>query len=49
MAAHDTGKMIRFVQNILWDLGIPQDAAMVMYEDNVACTAMGAQKPTPNK
>lgn len=48
MAAYDTGKMILFVRSILWDLGIPQEAATVLYEDNNACTAMGnAQKPTP--
>ena len=48
MAAYDTGKMILFVRSILWDLGIPQDAATVLHEDNDACTAMGnAQKPTP--
>ena len=48
MAAYDTGKMILFVRRILWDLGIPQEAATVLYEDNDACTAMGnAQKPTP--
>ncbi len=47
MAAHDTEKMILFVRSILWDLGIPQEAATIMYEDNDACTAMGnAQKPT---
>ena len=48
MAAYDTGKMILFVCSILWDLGIPQEAATVLYEDNDACAAMGnAQKPTP--
>ena len=48
MAAYNTGKMILFVRNFFWDLGIPQEAAMVMHEDNNACTAMGnAQKPTP--
>ncbi len=48
MAAYDTGKMILFGQSILWDLGIPQEAAMVMHKDNDACTAIGnAQKPTP--
>ena len=41
MAAYDTGKMILFVRSILWDLGIPQEAATVLYEDNDACTAMG--------
>ncbi len=49
MATHDTGKMILFVRSILWDLGIPQEAATVLYEDNDACTVMGnAQKPTPH-
>jgi hypothetical protein len=48
MVAYNTGKMILYVQSILWDLGIPQEAATVMHEDNDACTAMGnAQKPTP--
>jgi hypothetical protein len=48
MAAYDTGKMIVFVQSIIWDLRIPQEVARVVYEDNDACTAMGnAQKPTP--
>ena len=47
MAAYDTGKMILFVRSVLWDLGVPQEAATVLYEDNDACTAMGnAQKPT---
>ncbi len=48
MAAYDTGKMVLFVRSILWDLGIPQGAATVLYEDNDACTAIrNAQKPTP--
>jgi hypothetical protein len=48
MAVYDAGKMILFVRSILWDLGIPQEVAMLLYEDNDACTAMGnAQKPTP--
>jgi hypothetical protein len=48
MAAYDAGKMILFVRSILWDLGIPQESATILYEDNDACTAMGnAQKPTP--
>eukprot|EP00804_Cyclotella_cryptica_P008933 CCRYP_012043-RA/>CCRYP_012043-RA protein AED:0.49 eAED:0.39 QI:0/-1/0/1/-1/0/1/0/172 len=39
--------MILFIRSILWDLGIPQEAATVLYEDNDACTAMAnAQKPT---
>ncbi len=48
MLAYYTGKMILFVRSLLWDLGIPQDAATLLYEDNDACTAMAnAQKPTP--
>eukprot|EP00804_Cyclotella_cryptica_P018024 CCRYP_008312-RA/>CCRYP_008312-RA protein AED:0.60 eAED:0.35 QI:0/-1/0/1/-1/0/1/0/168 len=39
--------MILFIRSILWDLGIPQQAATILYEDNDACTAMAnAQKPT---
>ncbi len=48
MSAYYTGKMILFMRSILWDLGIPQEAATLLYEDNDACTAMAnAQKPTP--
>jgi hypothetical protein len=47
MAAYYTGKMILFVRSVLWDLGVPQEAATVLYEDNDACTAKGnAQKST---
>jgi hypothetical protein len=47
MSASDTAKMILFVQSVLWDLNIPQEAATILYEDNDGCTAMGnAQKPT---
>jgi hypothetical protein len=47
MAATDVGRMCLFVRSILWDLGIPQEAATVAYEDNDGCTAMAnAQKPT---
>ncbi|KAL7474253.1 hypothetical protein ACHAW6_000235 [Cyclotella cf. meneghiniana] len=39
--------MILFIRSIPWDLGIPQQAATVVYEDNDECTAMAnAQKPT---
>jgi hypothetical protein len=41
MAIYDVGKMILFIRSILWDLGIPQQAATLLYEDNDACTAMG--------
>ena len=48
MAAYDAGKMILFDRSILWDLGIPQEVATLLYEDNDACTAMAnAHKPTP--
>ncbi len=47
MATYDTGKMILFVRSILWDLGIPQEAATFLYKDNDACTMMGnAHNPT---
>jgi hypothetical protein len=46
MSAYFTGKMILFVRSVLWDLGVPQEAATILYEDNDACTAMAnAQKP----
>jgi hypothetical protein len=48
MAACNVGTIILFVQSILWDLNVPQEAATLLYEDNDGCTAMGnAQKPTP--
>jgi hypothetical protein len=48
MLGYYTSKMILFVCSILWDLGIPQGAATLLYKYNVACTAMAnAQKPTP--
>jgi hypothetical protein len=47
MGASDFGKLLLYVRSILWDLGVPQLAASVLYEDNDACTAMAmAQKPT---
>jgi hypothetical protein len=43
----DAGKMLLYVRSIMWDLGIPQTAASMLYEDNDACIAMAnAQKPT---
>jgi hypothetical protein len=49
MAACNMGKVILFIRSVLWDLGIPQEAATLLYKDNDACTAMGnAQKPTPH-
>ena len=47
MATYDTGKMILFIQSILWDLHVPQEAATVLFKDYDGCTAMGnTQKPT---
>lgn len=48
MGASDFGKILLYVRSVLWDMGVPQHAASVLYEDNDACTAMAmAQKPTP--
>jgi hypothetical protein len=48
MAACDAGKMSLYVRSILYDMGIPQVAATLLYEDNDAATAMAnAGKPTP--
>ncbi len=47
MMVYDAGKMILFVHSVLWDLGIPQEAAPVLCKDNDAFTAIAyAQKPT---
>ena len=48
MGANDAGKTILYIRSILWDLGIPQSKATLLYEDNDACTAMAnARKLTP--
>jgi hypothetical protein len=41
MAACNFGWMSLFVHSILWDLDIPQEAAMIAYKDNNRSTAMG--------
>lgn len=47
ISASDCGKVLLYVRSIMWDLGVPQSAATIAYEDNDACTAMAnAQKPT---
>ncbi|KAL7554884.1 hypothetical protein ACHAWF_018433 [Thalassiosira exigua] len=39
--------MMLYIQSVLWDLDIPQEAATLLYENNHACTALGnAHKPT---
>jgi hypothetical protein len=46
-SACDAAKMMLFIRTILWELGIPQHAATVVYEDNDGVTAMAnAQKPS---
>ena len=48
MGACDAAKVLLYVRSILWDIGIPQEAASLLYEDNDAATAMAnANKPTP--
>jgi hypothetical protein len=48
MGVSDYGWMILFIRSMLWDIGVPQEAASILYEDNNACIAMAmAQKPTP--
>ncbi len=47
IAACDAGKMILFFRSILEDLGVPQQTATVLYEDNNGALMMAnAQQPT---
>lgn len=44
----DSGHACLYARSILWDLGVPQEAATIMYGDNDAATAMAnAGKVTP--
>ncbi len=36
MDACDAGKMSLYIQSVLWDLNIPQEAATITYKDNDA-------------
>ncbi len=48
MMAYDGGRMSLYLRSIWWDLGIPQDAATILYEDNDGAMAMAnAGRPTP--
>jgi hypothetical protein len=48
MMAYDGGRMSLYLCSILWDLGVPQDAATILYEDDDGATAMAnAGRPTP--
>ena len=50
MVANDAGRMSLYMRSILWDLGVPQEAATILYEDNDGATAMAnAGKPTPRR
>ena len=47
--ASDGGRMSLYCRSILWDLGIPQESATILYEDNDGATAMtNTGKPTPH-
>jgi hypothetical protein len=47
MGTSDFGQALLFVRSVLWDIGVPQAAASILYKDNNACIAIMAQKPTP--
>ena len=45
--ACDGGKSSLFVRSVMWDLGVPQHAATIAYDDNDAAIAMAnTRKPT---
>jgi hypothetical protein len=45
--ASDAGRQSLYCHSIMWDLGIPQEAATILYTDNDGATAMAnAGKPT---
>ena len=47
MTVCDAGEISLFVRNILYDLEVPQEAVIFLYEDNKGAIVMGnAQKPT---
>ena len=47
MEATTLGKIILYTRSIMWDLGIPQLAATIVYEDNDAVTSIAnARRPT---
>jgi hypothetical protein len=49
MGASDFGWLILFIWIVLWDIGVPQEATSILYEDNNACIVMAmSQKPTPH-
>jgi hypothetical protein len=47
MMACAAGHMSLYIRSILFDIGVPQEAATILYEDNDGATAMAnAGKPT---
>jgi hypothetical protein len=47
MSACEAAKMMLFIRTIIWELGIPQQAALLYYVDNDGITAIAnAQKST---
>ena len=47
MEADIVGRIVLYCCSVMWDLGVPQCAATIGYEENDTCTAMTmAQKPT---
>ena len=41
-------KLLLYVHSVMWDLGVPQQATFILFEDNDACTSTAmTQKPTP--
>ena len=48
MEAAVMGRMYLYCRSVMWDLGVPQCAGTITYEENDVCTMMAqAQKPTP--
>ncbi|KAL7550695.1 hypothetical protein ACHAWF_013913, partial [Thalassiosira exigua] len=45
--AYKGGKLTLFCRSVLYDVGVPQSVATLVYEDNDACIAMAnSRKPT---
>ncbi|KAL7532881.1 hypothetical protein ACHAWF_004272, partial [Thalassiosira exigua] len=48
MEAGNSGKMLLFTRSVMYDLGVPQGAASLVYEDNDATTSISnARIPSP--
>ena len=42
-------RVLLFVRSVMYDLGIPQDAATIGYEDNDACTTMANSRKSTTR